>query len=96
MRDRFQPEDFWYIEVTLTRADLHAVFSWDRRHLFDHQFTAVIGEMCLDARIATVVAMTGTERTKYRPTGLNTTEMQKIAARKHKLSPDSHTLVPRI
>jgi hypothetical protein len=54
---------------------------------FDYQFCVILCEMCVDDPVATVVSVRGQQRTKSRPVGLTTTEMQKLASRQFGLSP---------
>ena len=56
-------------------------FSWRRGRLYDRLATLVLYESCLDAREASVTALTGRPKNKWRPVPLATVELQKRASR---------------
>ncbi len=62
-------------------------FLWARSRVFDHQFCVILAEMCVENPLATVISVRGQQRSRYRPVGLTTTELQKAASRLFSLSP---------
>jgi DNA topoisomerase-3 len=62
-------------------------FEWGRHRVFDHQICVVLCEMMVDNPMATVTSVRAQQRSRFRPVGLTTTEMQKIASRRFRMSP---------
>lgn len=81
----FVPEDFWFLELTLSADETNAsrpiVFQWKRTRLYDRVTTLVFYEACLDAQEAVVVSANGRPKHKWRPVPLATVELQKRASR---------------
>lgn len=73
--------------VTYRKDDVVVEFQWQRQRLFDHLLCILLCELCVDSPTATVTSVRGSERTKKRPVGLTTTELQKMASRRFRLSP---------
>ena len=81
-------EAFWSIEVVVgpTRGsqpeagpvrETACKFAWDRGHLFDQVCAQILHEICLAEPHATVVQVSGAQKTKWAPCPLSTLEMQK-------------------
>eukprot|EP00045_Choanoeca_perplexa_P016767 m.230644 g.230644 ORF g.230644 m.230644 type:complete len:1080 (+) comp17354_c0_seq4:65-3304(+) len=89
--EQFLPEDFWKLKVLhqerIGDQDYNVEFSWQRGRLFDELLTNIYADMCRDAGQARVTRVIAKPRSKYRPVGLTTTEMQKIASRRYRISP---------
>uniref|UniRef100_A0A0A9WRY3 DNA topoisomerase n=1 Tax=Lygus hesperus TaxID=30085 RepID=A0A0A9WRY3_LYGHE len=85
-RERFIPEDFWRIKVTHKVDDLTTEFRWSRDRLFDEGIVAALHAKCEERPTATVEKVDGKPKSKWRPTPLDTTEMEKIASRKLKIN----------
>lgn len=62
---RFVPEDFWKIDVTITKDGSMAKFDWARDRLFDQHVTLVLYEKCMDQPIATVVSVDTRPKSKW-------------------------------
>jgi len=83
----FQPEPFWYIFCSYEKSDSQKVdFTWKRGHLFNRLACLVLYERCVENPVATVVRAVKREKRKWRPLPLNTVELQKLAARKLRMS----------
>ena len=90
-RERFVPEDFWKISVTLTKDRMNVQFSWDRGVLFDQLCCLVLYERCIDNPIATVTSVSSRPTKKWRPLPLTTVELQKFGSRRLRI--DSHRIM---
>eukprot|EP00934_Nitzschia_sp_Nitz4_P004207 Nitzschia sp. Nitz4//scaffold51_size120721//6573//9592//NITZ4_003714-RA/size120721-snap-gene-0.31-mRNA-1//-1//CDS//3329553823//4197//frame0 len=77
----FQPQDFWYLELTLRVSDRPLVFTWKRKRLYDRLSTLILYELCLEQNEAVVTSLQGRPKTKWRPVPLATVELQKRASR---------------
>jgi DNA topoisomerase-3 len=80
----FVPEDFWFLELTLTADEANArpiIFQWKRNRLYDQLTTLILFEACLDAQEAVVISANGRPKHKWRPVPLATVELQKRASR---------------
>ncbi|KAJ3142408.1 DNA topoisomerase [Geranomyces variabilis] len=85
---RFVPETFWKIEVSIIRDGSTAKFDWARDRLFDQHLCLVLYEMCMDDPMATVVSMTRKPKSKWAPLPLTTVELQKAASRMMRMNSD--------
>ncbi|KAJ3163200.1 DNA topoisomerase [Geranomyces michiganensis] len=85
---RFVPETFWKIEVSITREGSTAKCDWARDRLFDQHLCLVLYEMCMDDPMATVVSMTRKPKSKWAPLPLTTVELQKAASRMMRMNSD--------
>ncbi|KYQ94399.1 DNA topoisomerase III [Tieghemostelium lacteum] len=90
----FKAEDFWKIAVGHEKKvtepgggdKLFPVdFSWKRKRLFDHSTAFMLYEKCLESPEATVTDVQSKD-SRYRPLPLTTIELQKLAAKKLKMS----------
>lgn len=86
----FKPEPYWYLEVELQsndRPDRTFIGKWSRVHLFDREVTYMFYNDVKHATTATVTNVTLQEKTKQRPTALNTVEMLRAASSGMGISP---------
>lgn len=84
----FVIEDFWHIDVSLKKDGMTTKFLWDRDRLFDHHFTVVLYEKCMENPTARVIAATSNPKSKWRPLPLTTIEMQKMATKHLRMTSD--------
>ncbi|XP_034311164.2 DNA topoisomerase 3-alpha isoform X1 [Magallana gigas] len=83
----FIPEPFWKIKVThMFDEETKCEFSWKRNRLFDHNACLILYEQCVENPQATVMEVKCKPKSKWRPTPLDTVEMEKLASRKLRLS----------
>ncbi|CAH1389834.1 unnamed protein product [Nezara viridula] len=85
-RENFIAEPFWKIKVTHEMNDLVVEFRWARDRLYDEAICRSILSRCQENPIAKVEKVEGKPKSKWRPTPLDTTEMEKIASRKLKIN----------
>ncbi|XP_014248462.1 DNA topoisomerase 3-alpha [Cimex lectularius] len=85
-REKFISEPFWKIKVTHTIDDLTVEFRWARDRLFDQAICQALLARCQERPTAKVEKVDGKPKSKWRPTPLDTTEMEKIASRKLKIN----------
>ncbi|KND04904.1 uncharacterized protein SPPG_08857 [Spizellomyces punctatus DAOM BR117] len=85
---RFVPEDFWKIDVSIEKDGSTAKFDWGRTHLFDQHFTLVLYEKCMDNPTATVASVNTKPKSKWAPLPLTTVEFQKAGSRILRISSD--------
>lgn len=80
LRDRFQSEPFWSLQLTCRQTRTNIQLKWDRNRIFDQQ--VVEGLKSLNSRFqhALVTAYSQQPKSKWRPLPLNTLEMTKIAS----------------
>ncbi|ALC38886.1 Top3alpha [Drosophila busckii] len=86
--EAFVSEPFWKIRVMHTIDELTVEFNWARNRLFDKEACENYLLVCLaepEPR-ATVESVTVKPKHKWRPTPLDTVEMEKLGSRKLKLS----------
>jgi DNA topoisomerase-3 len=84
----FEPQEFWHIDVVLSKAGLDAKFKWDRGNLFDHHLTLVLYEVCIQNPIGTITNIAANPKSKWAPLPLTTVEMQKLGTKYLKMSSD--------
>lgn len=84
--ETFRPEDFWYLELSLTVENRPIHFTWKRGRLYDRVMCMVLHQTCLAEREATVAQLTGRPKNKWRPVPLATVELQKRASRYLRIS----------
>ncbi|XP_037816202.1 DNA topoisomerase 3-alpha-like [Lucilia sericata] len=84
--EAFVSEPFWKIKVTHTIDDVTVEFVWARNRLFDKQACEDYYLSVISNPIATVESVTIEQKTKWRPTPLNTVELEKLGSRILKLS----------
>ncbi|XP_064634025.1 DNA topoisomerase 3-alpha-like [Lineus longissimus] len=84
--EAFIPEPFWKIRVTHKVEEGLAEFNWKRVKLFDHTAVLALYMHCLETPIATVVDVRSKSKSKWRPTALDTVELEKLASRKLRIS----------
>ncbi|KAI8823445.1 DNA topoisomerase [Fimicolochytrium jonesii] len=85
---RFIPEDFWKINLSIAKEGSVAKFEWTRDRLFDQHLTLVLYELCMDNPMATVVNVLSQPKSKWAPLPLTTVEMQKAASRFLRINSD--------
>lgn len=86
-RERFISEPFWKIKVVHEMDGLAVEFKWSRDRLYDEAICRAILARCQENPQAHVEKVEGKPKSKWRPTPLDTTEMEKIVSRKMKISP---------
>ncbi|XP_037958363.1 DNA topoisomerase 3-alpha [Teleopsis dalmanni] len=84
--EAFVSEPFWKIKVIHTIDDLTVEFAWARNRLFDKQICEDYLLLCLADPRAAVENVTVKPKSKWRPTPMDTVEMEKLGSRKLKLS----------
>lgn len=84
--DSFQPRDFWYLELDHSRNGAKATFKWARNRVFDPLVAQVLQDSATEAVLAEIVKVDGRPKSKWRPKPLATIDMQKLAARKLRMS----------
>lgn len=87
----FEPEDFWYIKLVITKErdgrKIECEFKWQRDRLFDESAVEILLQNCMDESNATVKSVDRKPAKKWRPQPLNTVEAQKLISRKLRISP---------
>uniref|UniRef100_A0A914S599 DNA topoisomerase n=1 Tax=Parascaris equorum TaxID=6256 RepID=A0A914S599_PAREQ len=87
--EQFVVEQFWKLIVRERRAGIDVIFEWDRVRLFDRDVVQVSHAIFLSsskAREARVVSVKQRPKSKWRPTALDTVELEKLAVRKLHMS----------
>ncbi|KAH8319062.1 hypothetical protein KR067_006229 [Drosophila pandora] len=86
--EAFVSEPFWKVKVIHTIDDLTVEFNWARNRLFDKEACENYLLLCLEvpAPRALVESVTVKPKHKWRPTPMDTVEMEKLGSRKLKLS----------
>jgi DNA topoisomerase-3 len=93
----FKPETFWYLELELEQPHAAAaaadnnkatfIAKWSRVHLFDRDVCAMFYSDLKQAKHATVTDVSLQQKTKQRPTALNTVELLRAASTGLSMSP---------
>ncbi|CAD6999334.1 unnamed protein product [Ceratitis capitata] len=84
--EAFVSEPFWKLKVSHTIDDLTVDFLWARNRLFDKAACEDYLLLCLADPKAKVQEVTTKSKHKWRPTPLDTVEMEKLGSRKLKIS----------
>uniref|UniRef100_A0A1A9WUA1 DNA topoisomerase n=1 Tax=Glossina brevipalpis TaxID=37001 RepID=A0A1A9WUA1_9MUSC len=84
--EAFVSEPFWKIKVFHTIDDFTVEFNWARNRLFDKQACEDYYLIILSNPKATVESVTVKSKSKWRPTPMDTVELEKLGSRKLKLS----------
>ncbi|KAK6742433.1 hypothetical protein RB195_009979 [Necator americanus] len=84
--ESFISETFWKLVVDHRRGDAKVEFTWDRVRLFDQDVVQILYDDCLEAGHAKIEAVSSKPKSKFRPQGLDTVELEKLAVRKLKMS----------
>nr|XP_002732450.2 PREDICTED: DNA topoisomerase 3-alpha-like [Saccoglossus kowalevskii] len=82
----FIPETFYRIKVTHATDDGNVDFHWKRHRLFDHTACLVFYQLCMENPLAKVINVQSRNKSKWRPTPMDTVEMEKLASRKLKIT----------
>ncbi|CAF3174149.1 unnamed protein product [Rotaria sp. Silwood2] len=86
-RENFIREPFWKITVEhQTDNNEFCEFTWERNRLFEHQPCLMIYDMIMDEPLARVMDIKSKNKSKWRPTALDTVEMEKLASRKLRMT----------
>jgi len=86
--ESFLPEEFWTIDLSITRDSKIAEFTWSRGRVFDRMICTVLAQILHEAQVTTVTGVVRKEKRKYCPYPLATIELQKRAVRFLRLSSD--------
>ncbi|XP_055594004.1 DNA topoisomerase 3-alpha [Uranotaenia lowii] len=84
--ERFIPQNFWKIKLTHTIDELTVEFHWARNRLFDKQCCEAYLMMCQADPTVKIVNVTNKPKNKWRPTPMDTIELEKLGSRKLKIS----------
>ncbi|CAH8540395.1 unnamed protein product [Schistosoma turkestanicum] len=80
--DQFVSEPFWRIVVTVSRNEKTTEFQWQRGRLFDQDCCRAYCEHLHQNRYGQIIEVIKRPKTKWRPTALDTVELEKLASRK--------------
>ncbi|XP_073996996.1 topoisomerase 3-alpha isoform X2 [Rhodnius prolixus] len=80
-REKFIAEPFWRIKDETTVA-----FRWSRDKLFDEAICIALLDRCKENPLAKILKVEGKPKSKWRPLPLDTTEMEKMASRKLRIT----------
>ncbi|CAH8613872.1 unnamed protein product [Heterobilharzia americana] len=83
--DRFVAEPFWRIVVTVSRNEKSTEFQWQRGRLFDQDCCRAYYEHLCQNRYGQIIEIAKRSKTRWRPTPLDTVELEKLASRKLKM-----------
>ena len=75
--EEFQAEPFWKIEVLHRRDGVNTVFSWERGRIFSRETAQAIFDDVMENPVAKVKHIESKPKSKWRPTPLETVEMEK-------------------
>ncbi|GMR41852.1 hypothetical protein PMAYCL1PPCAC_12047 [Pristionchus mayeri] len=84
--ESFIPEPYWRLIVEVTREGMKVEFAWDRVRLFNHEAVDVLYDECRDEGRGIVEEVTKKPKSRWRPTALDTVELEKLGVRKLKMS----------
>lgn len=83
---RFVAQPFWKVKVTHQVDDVTVEFNWGRNRLFDKQCCEAYFALCRADPTAYVDSVTEKPKSKWRPTPLDTVELEKLGSRKLRLT----------
>ncbi|XP_058819738.1 DNA topoisomerase 3-alpha-like [Topomyia yanbarensis] len=84
--ERFIPQAFWKIRLNHTINDLTVEFNWARNRLFDKQCCEAYLMLCQSEPLVKIVSVTNKPKSKWRPTPMDTIELEKLGSRKLKIN----------
>ncbi|XP_062545521.1 DNA topoisomerase 3-alpha [Armigeres subalbatus] len=84
--ERFIPQEFWKIKLNHTIDDLTVEFNWARNRLFDKQCCEAYLMLCQSEPLVKIVSVTNKPKNKWRPTPLDTVELEKLGSRKLRIN----------
>lgn len=73
----FRPEQYWGINLTVSRDGVRVKFRWKREVLYDRLTVVVLYSVILDANKARIVYVQKKPKSRWRPLPLTTVELQK-------------------
>ncbi|KAK4336755.1 hypothetical protein RND71_043770 [Anisodus tanguticus] len=83
---KFEPQNFWFIEVIDERMDCKVSFNWKRHRLFDMNTCTALYVKVLEDPLAKVSSVVSKPTTRYRPNPMDTVQLEKLASSKLKIS----------
>lgn len=84
--EKFIPQEFWKIKLNHTIDELTVEFNWARNRLFDKQCCEAYLMLCQSEPLVKIVSVTNKPKNKWRPTPLDTVELEKLGSRKLKIN----------
>ncbi|XP_029713941.2 DNA topoisomerase 3-alpha [Aedes albopictus] len=84
--ERFIPQQFWKIKLNHTIEELTVEFNWARNRLFDKQCCEAYLMLCQSEPLVKIVSVTNKPKSKWRPTPLDTVELEKLGSRKLRIN----------
>ncbi|RWS07211.1 hypothetical protein B4U79_07604 [Dinothrombium tinctorium] len=84
--ENFIPQKFWYISVKHNREKKDVNFRWHRVRNFDEKIVLALYTKTLQNPIAKVVDVSSKTRKKWRPTPMDTVQLEKLASKKLKIN----------
>ncbi|XP_063700481.1 DNA topoisomerase 3-alpha [Culicoides brevitarsis] len=84
--ENFIPQNFWKLKVEHKVKEINTEFSWARNRLFEKSFCESFLMLCQANPVAEVTNVVSKPKSKWRPTALDTVELEKLGSRKLKLS----------
>ncbi|XP_058446097.1 DNA topoisomerase 3-alpha [Malaya genurostris] len=84
--ERFIPQAFWKIRLNHTINELTVEFHWARNRLFDKQCCEAYLMLCQADPLVKIVNVTNKPKSKWRPTPMDTIELEKLGSRKLKIN----------
>lgn len=83
----FQPEPFWVVRPSLSKAGESLNLEWGRGRVFDQDVGGLFAAAVKDAGSLRVASVTTKDEVRQRPAGLNTVELLKVASSSLNIGP---------
>eukprot|EP01090_Pellita_catalonica_P021400 TRINITY_DN7999_c0_g1_i1.p1 TRINITY_DN7999_c0_g1~~TRINITY_DN7999_c0_g1_i1.p1 ORF type:complete len:842 (-),score=130.49 TRINITY_DN7999_c0_g1_i1:22-2547(-) len=87
MIQKFEPEKFWTVDVTLVKGISNIDLKWQRKRVFDQAVGTVFTNKVANAARVKTVSSNVKVQSKGRPAPLNTTTLMKIASKQLGMGP---------
>lgn len=84
--DKFVAQPFWKVKVIHTVGDVTVDFNWARNRLFDRDCCEAYFLQCQADPTAYVESVVEKSKSKWRPTPLDTVELEKLGSRKLRMT----------
>ncbi|XP_053693949.1 DNA topoisomerase 3-alpha [Sabethes cyaneus] len=84
--EKFIPQAFWKLKLNHTINELTVEFNWARNRLFDKQCCEAYLMVCQSEPQAKIVSVSNKPKSKWRPTPMDTIELEKLGSRKLKIN----------
>ncbi|KAI1278104.1 DNA topoisomerase 3-alpha [Halotydeus destructor] len=85
-REEFVSSPFYYIDISHKKERISPSFTWERVRVFDQDACLALYSKTLEQPYGTVLSMDGKRKTKWRPTPMDTIQLEKLSSSRLKIN----------